>query len=66
MGNLGPHLHQLGQLGYLTTPDPKVQTSGCSISDRGSQYAAGNYQKLLKANGIVPSMSRKGNCWDNP
>jgi transposase InsO family protein len=34
-------------------------------SDRGSQYAAGDYQKLLKTNGIVPSMSRKGNCWDN-
>jgi len=34
-------------------------------SDRGSQYASGDYQKLLKANGIVCSMSRKGNCWDN-
>lgn len=34
-------------------------------SDRGSQYAAGDYRALLKANGIVPSMSRKGNCWDN-
>jgi transposase InsO family protein len=34
-------------------------------SDRGSQYAAGDYRKVLKANGIVPSMSRKGNCWDN-
>lgn len=34
-------------------------------SDRGSQYAAGNYRELLKANGLVPSMSRKGNCWDN-
>jgi transposase InsO family protein len=34
-------------------------------SDRGSQYAAGDYQKLLKANGILASMSRKGNCWDN-
>lgn len=32
---------------------------------RGSQYAAGDYQKLLKANGILASMSRKGNCWDN-
>ena len=30
-----------------------------------AQYAAHDYQKLLKANGIVPSMSRKGNCWDN-
>jgi putative transposase len=34
-------------------------------SDRGSQYAAGDYRKLLKANGMVASMSRKGNCWDN-
>jgi transposase InsO family protein len=34
-------------------------------SDRGSQYAAGDYRELLKTNGLVPSMSRKGNCWDN-
>ena len=34
-------------------------------SDRGSQYAAGDYRELLQANGIIPSMSRKGNCWDN-
>jgi transposase InsO family protein len=34
-------------------------------SDRGSQDAAGDYRALLKASGIVPSMSRKGNCWDN-
>ncbi len=34
-------------------------------SDRGSQYASGNYQKLLKKHEIIPSMSRKGDCWDN-
>ncbi|MEP6891308.1 MAG: IS3 family transposase [Nitrospirota bacterium] len=34
-------------------------------SDRGSQYAASRYQLLLDAQGLVPSMSRKGNCWDN-
>ena len=34
-------------------------------SDRGSQYACHEYQKLLKAFGMEPSMSRKGNCWDN-
>lgn len=34
-------------------------------SDRGSQYASGNYQALLKQHGITPSMSRKGDCWDN-
>jgi transposase InsO family protein len=34
-------------------------------SDRGSQYASHEYQKRLKDNGLICSMSRKGNCWDN-
>jgi putative transposase len=34
-------------------------------SDRGSQYCSKNYQKIIKQFGIVPSMSRKGNCYDN-
>ncbi len=34
-------------------------------SDRGSQYAAGDYRKGLEARGITGSMSRKGDCWDN-
>jgi len=34
-------------------------------SDRGSQYASHTYQKLLKQHGMIASMSRKGNCWDN-
>ncbi|CQR46236.1 Integrase core domain protein [Paraliobacillus sp. PM-2] len=34
-------------------------------SDRGSQYASNDYQKLLRKNGITTSMSRKGNCYDN-
>ena len=34
-------------------------------SDRGSQYASHVYQKHLKQYGIVCSMSRKGDCWDN-
>lgn len=34
-------------------------------SDRGSQYASHDYQDLLKAQGIVCSMSRKGDCYDN-
>ena len=34
-------------------------------SDRGSQYASGDYQALLKKHEITPSMSRKGDCWDN-
>ena len=34
-------------------------------SDRGSQYAAGDYRDILRTAAIVQSMSRKGNCWDN-
>jgi putative transposase len=34
-------------------------------SDRGSQYASGDYQDALNELGVVCSMSRKGNCWDN-
>ena len=34
-------------------------------SDRGSQYASGDYQAMLAAEGMVCSMSRRGNCWDN-
>ena len=34
-------------------------------SDRGSQYASHDYQKLLQQHGMICSMSRKGNCWDN-
>ena len=34
-------------------------------SDRGSQYAAGDYRDILQATAIIQSMSRKANCWDN-
>ena len=34
-------------------------------SDRGSQYCSNDYQQLLKDHGLICSMSRKGNCWDN-
>lgn len=30
-----------------------------------TQYAAGDYRKVLAARGITVSMSRKGDCWDN-
>lgn len=34
-------------------------------SDRGSQYCAYDYQKKLQAHGLRPSMSGRGNCYDN-
>ena len=34
-------------------------------TDRGSQYASHEYRAILATNGLVCSMSRKGDCWDN-
>lgn len=34
-------------------------------SDRGSQYASADFQRLLVKYGAICSMSRKANCWDN-
>lgn len=34
-------------------------------SDQGSQYTSESFQRLLESHGIVCSMSRRGNCWDN-
>jgi putative transposase len=43
----------------------KPQAGLLHHSDRGSQYACDDFRDLLEANGIVCSMSRKGDCWDN-
>ena len=34
-------------------------------SDRGSQYCSRVYQALLAKHDLIPSMSGKGNCYDN-
>jgi transposase InsO family protein len=34
-------------------------------SDRGVQYASGDYRAALQKAGFIASMSRKGNCYDN-
>ena len=34
-------------------------------TDQGSQYASESHRKIIKEHGIVQSMSRKGDCWDN-
>lgn len=33
--------------------------------DRGSQYASDDFRAVLDQHGVMASMSRKGNCWDN-
>jgi hypothetical protein len=34
-------------------------------SDRGSQYTSEQFQRQMADNGVVCSMSRSGNVWDN-
>jgi transposase InsO family protein len=41
------------------------RAGGVHHSDRGVQYASHAYQHLLREAGFTPSMSRRGNCWDN-
>jgi transposase InsO family protein len=45
--------------------NPGKQAGLLFHSDRGSQYASADFSDLLKGHGITPSMSRKGDCWDN-
>lgn len=45
----------------LRNPGPDV----IFHSDRGSQYACRLFQRIIRAFSFRPSMSRKGNCWDN-
>jgi transposase InsO family protein len=47
---------------YATNP---AEPGTLFHSDRGSQYASNDFRNTLKPLGFVPSMSRKGNCWDN-
>ena len=47
----------------LSTRDPDEGV--IHHTDRGSQYTSDAYQRVLTDAGAVPSMSRKGDCWDN-
>jgi putative transposase len=43
----------------------RVEPGLIAHSDRGTQYAATDYQQRLQQRGMICSMSRKGDCWDN-
>jgi putative transposase len=34
-------------------------------SDQGAQYGSDDWMRFCQSNGMLPSMSRRGNCWDN-
>ncbi len=45
--------------------DRKVESGIIFHSDQGIQYASESFRKLLRENGFIQSMSRRGNCYDN-
>ena len=47
----------------MTKTDPDAQV--IFHSDRGSQYASEAYRKFCRKKNVLPSMSRRGNCYDN-
>jgi transposase InsO family protein len=49
----------------MALADRRPDTGLIHHSDRGVQYASGDFQDLLDDNKVICSMSRKGNCWDN-
>ena len=49
-------------MAYVTRGRPK----GVMFhSDQGCQYTSKSYAKKVDDYGMIPSMSRRGNCWDN-
>jgi putative transposase len=60
-----PHFNQV--INMLKKSFEKISNTTNLIlhSDQGWQYQMKQYQQLLKENGIIQSMSRKGNCLDN-
>jgi len=49
----------------LSRRKPPADRTLVHHSDRGVQYACGDYRALLDGHGIACSMSRKGDCYDN-
>lgn len=43
----------------------KMPKNVIAHSDRGSQYCSAEYQKILRDNHLICSMSKRGDCYDN-
>src|SRR5262249_26199697 len=57
---------------HLCLDGGRLAVCGCrhrpllpALSDRGSQYASEQFQRLMADHGVACSMSRSGNVWDN-
>jgi len=59
-------LSELTQKALQSAVDARQPVPGLIVhSDRGKEYYAGEYQQLLRKYGLICSMSRRGECYDN-
>jgi putative transposase len=62
----GPTIHRDLVLNALATAVKQRRPRGTIIhSDQGVQYGSDAWRRFCRSNRLEPSMSRKGNCWDN-
>jgi putative transposase len=62
----GPSIHRELVLNAVMTAVRRRRPRGTLIhSDQGTQYGSDAWRRFCRANQLEPSMSRRGNCWDN-
>jgi putative transposase len=62
----GPTIHRDLVLDALLMAVRRRRPRGTVIhSDQGTQYGSDAWRRFCRSNHLEPSMSRKGNCWDN-
>ena len=62
----GPTSHHELVLNALLMAVRRRRPRGALIhSDQGTQYGSDAWRRFCRSNHLEPSMSRKGNCWDN-
>ena len=49
---------------YVHSPSHGLQANRCRATDQGSQFTGYEWQEFLEQHNLVPSMSRRGYCWD--
>jgi putative transposase len=62
----GPTIHRELVLNAVLVAVRRRRPRGTLIhSDQGTQYGSDAWRRFCRSNRLEPSMSRKGNCWDN-
>jgi len=62
----GPTIHRELVLDAVLMAVRRRRPRGTMIySDQGTQYGSDAWRRFCRSNHLEPSMSRKGNCWDN-